>query len=192
MTLLRTLVAALAATLLLSGCSQFEGTGDKAYISGDGQLIRVEPADRDEPVDLTGEGLTGEQLSLPDLRGKVVVVNVWGSWCPPCRAEMPDLVEAHDKIVDKLGDQVAFVGVNQRDPSVEQARAFNRTFDVPWDSFYSPDGKALLEFRGRLSPYTIPATLVLDTSGRVAATIVGRVTSASMLVGLVEDTAKES
>lgn len=179
--------ALLACLLLLSGCSSLSGTGDKGYITEDGQLSLVPPGERGDPIELTGEDLEGEPLDLADLRGKVAVVNVWGSWCPPCRAEMPDLVAA----AEETTEIASFAGIDIRDPSVEQGRAFVRKFDVPYPSFYSPDGKALLAFSGTLGPRSIPSTVVLDAEGRVAAAIIGPLPSKGTLTTVIEDVAAE-
>lgn len=182
------MLVAVACLLALTGCSSLEGTGDKGYISGDGRIIQVAAGDRGRPIELTGESLEGEPLSLGDLRGEVAVVNVWWSGCAPCRTEMPILVRAAE---DTEGDAV-FVGVNIRDSSPEQAQSFVRTFEVPYPSFYSPDGKALLAFAGTLSPSTIPSTVVLDTEGRIAAAVIGEIPSTLTLTDLVEEVAAEN
>lgn len=145
------------------------------------------PADRGEPVELTGEDLDGAPLSLADLRGDVAVVNVWWSACPPCRTEMPHLVGA----AQETRGTASFVGVNIRDGSVDQAKGFVRTFDVPYPSFFDPSGKALLPFAGTLSPRSIPSTVVLDREGRVAAAVIGELPSQQTLVELVEEVAAE-
>src|SRR5690606_17040677 len=111
------------------------------------------PADRDQPRELVGTGLDGESISLADLRGQPVVVVVWGSWCPPCRAEAPDLAALHEEYADR----VHFLGINIRDASEERALAFNRTFGITYPSVFSPTGSALLAFRGTLTPNTIPS-----------------------------------
>lgn len=173
--------------LLLAGCSDVEGTGDSGYVTANGQVSLIAPDDREEPVTLEGEDLEGGSLSLEELRGAPVVVNVWGSWCPPCRAEAPDLVVA----ATELEGRAEFVGINSRDSSTAQAKSFEATYDVPYPSFFSPDGRALLAFEGALGPRTIPATLVLDAEGRVAASIIGRVPSARTVVDVVEDVLAE-
>ncbi len=177
------LLSCVVALLVLSGCSSLEGTGDTGYISGDGTIVQRAVAEREEPISLTGEDLAGEPLSLADLRGTPVVVTVWGSWCPPCVAEAPDVVAA----AERLGDDAAFVGLNLRDPDTAQGQAFERNYDVPFPSFYSPDGKEMLAFRGVLTPRSIPAFVVLDAQGRVAASINGGLPSTETLVDLVED-----
>ncbi|WP_239021666.1 TlpA family protein disulfide reductase [Nocardioides jishulii] len=179
----RVATALLVAALLLTGCSSLGSTGDKGYISQDGVVATVDEDERGKPIELSGEDLDGEQLDLADLRGQVTVVNVWWSACPPCRAEMPHLLEA-----EKATEDIAqFVGINIRDGSTSQAKSFVRKFGVPYRSFYSPDGKALLPFSGTIPPNAIPSTVVLDAEGRVAATVIGVLPSARTLVGVIED-----
>lgn len=174
-------VTALAA-LVLTGCSGLQGTGDKGYISGDGQVTEYAPADRSEPVALKGELLTGQRLDVRELRGKPVVVNVWWSGCGPCKTEMPMLQSA----ADQLGDEVAFLGVNIRDNSAANGLAFERGLGVTYPSIYAPDGQALLAFKGAVGPQNIPSTVVLDGEGRVAALIRGEIPSKLTLTQVVE------
>ena len=185
MTRLVTLV--LVGLLALTGCGSMSGTGDKGYVTGDGRVAQVDPADRGEPIDLEGDDLDGDPVGLAELRGQVVVVNVWGSWCPPCRAEMPDLVAA----AQEAGADASYLGVNIRDSSTDQSKAFVRNFEVPFPSVYSPDGRALLAFHGTLTPRSIPSTVVLDRQGRVAASIIGAIPSTRTLTDLVDEVAAE-
>ena len=150
-------------------------------------MVQVEPGQREDPVSLTGRGLEGERLSTTEFRGKPLVAVVWGSWCAPCRAEAPDVVAA----ARELGDRAQFVGINIRDSSTEQARSFVRTFEVPYPSYFSPDGEAMLAFAGTLTPNSIPSFVVLDAEGRVAASIVGELPSRTTLVEVVEDVVAE-
>ena len=177
----------LVCVLALAGCTSLEGTGDKGFVSGEGQVVQVAADERDEPIELEGEDLEGEPLDLADFRGKPVVVTVWGSWCAPCREEAPEVVAA----AEELGDDAHFVGINLRDSNQAQAQAFVRTFDVPYPSFYSPDGMAMLAFDGTLTPNSIPSFVVLDEEGRVAASIVGTLPSQTTLVELVRDVGQQ-
>jgi hypothetical protein len=89
------IVAALAVTAgTATACTEANGTNGKNYVPGDGAVIEIDPSDRGEPVELSGETLTGDQVDLADRRGSVVVVNVWWAGCPPCRKEAPLLVGA--------------------------------------------------------------------------------------------------
>jgi len=185
---LRPFVPALLAALALSvsGCGS-SGTGDKGYITGEGVVTLLPVAQRKAPGKVGGETLSGEQLSLASYAGKVVVVNVWGSWCPPCRAEATDLAAASRELAPK---GVVFVGINTRDASRDNGRAFERTYDVPYPSIYDPSGSNLLAFRRTLTPNSIPGTVVIDRQGRVAASILGRIPTKTTLVDLVEDVEK--
>ena len=183
----RFLVGPLLAVLLVgavaSGCDKAD-TGDKGYIDGTGIITRLEVDQRKKPGEVSGETLDGKKLNLSSYAGKVIVLNVWGSWCPPCRKEAPDLVAA-SRVLAK--DGVVFVGVNSKDSSPDLGRAYERRFDVPYDSLYDPSGRSLLAFYGTLTPSSIPSTVVLDKQGRVAASILGEVPSTQTLVDLVRD-----
>jgi thiol-disulfide isomerase/thioredoxin len=121
----------------------------------------------DKPRDpvLSGELVAGGTYDPAAYAGKVTVVNFWGSWCPPCRAEMPGLVEAYNEL---QSDGVAFLGINVRDPNVDQAKAFVDQFKVPFPNIRDPQSKLALEFD--VPPSSIPTTLVLGTDGRPAKT----------------------
>ena len=85
-------------------------------------------------------------------KGKVTVVNFWGSWCAPCRAEMPGLVKAYD---DLKNDDVAFLGINVRDPNLDQAKAFVDQYKVPFPSIRDTSeqaGARVRRGRRRTSP----------------------------------------
>lgn len=174
-------VAVLAA--VLSGCSGLAGTGDGGYVEQPGSIAQVAPEDRDDPIALAGETLEGERLDVADLRGEVVVVNVWGSWCPPCRAEVPFLVEADAQL------DVPFVGVNIRE-EVAPALAFEEKSGIGYPSIHDQASEALLGL-GRYAPRSPPVTLVLDREGRVAAVVSGALTSALTLTELVEEVLAE-
>jgi thiol-disulfide isomerase/thioredoxin len=178
------LVAALLGSAVLAGCSDTpSGSGDAGFISGRGVITKLAVADREKPGEVSGETIDGDPVSLSDYAGQTVVVNVWGSWCAPCRAEAPDLVDAAAELAS---EDVAFLGINSRDLNEAAARAFVRRFDVPYPSIYDQGGQTLLAFRGTLTANSIPSTVVIDAEGRVAARVLGEV-SKSTLVGLVED-----
>ncbi len=143
--------------------------------------MTIVPAEkRRSAPELAGETLDRGPLTTADFPGQLLVVNVWGSWCAPCRSEAPALVEAAAQLPG-----VQFIGINTRDLNPAPAQAFVRAFDIPYPNIYDPDGALLLEF-GQLPPKAIPSTLVIDSEGRVAARILGE-TTASTLVGIIED-----
>ena len=176
--------ATLVATTVAAGCSSSPETGDKGFVGADGIVTQVGTGSRQPPGTVEGETLEGKPISLADYEGRVVVLNVWGSWCGPCRKEAPLLGEAARELAK---DDVAFVGVNTRDSSQDQGLAFQRRYDVPYPSIFDPSGRTLLAFSGTLNPSAIPSTVVLDEQGRVAASILGEVPSRRTLVDLVED-----
>lgn len=143
----------------------------------------IDDADRGDPVEVTGDDLDGTEMALSDTRGTVTVINVWGSWCPPCLAEMPDLVA----VAKQTRGEAEFVGINTRDTDQAQALAFEDKYDVPYPSFFDPDGRALLSLDAGLSARSIPATIVLDPEGRVAARILGPVPTQQTLVDIIEE-----
>ena len=128
------------------------------------------------------QGTDGKPVELARFKGKVVLVNVWASWCPPCIKEQPDLNAA----AAALRGDVQFLGLNIRDASQDDAAAYVRDLEVPYSSIYSADGSALLPFAGTLTPRSIPSTVVLDAEGRVAASVNGRIPTTQTLVSLVE------
>jgi thiol-disulfide isomerase/thioredoxin len=172
------LSAALLAGAALAGCSSDVGaSGDQGYVAGRGVITALPAADRKRPGEVSGETIDGEPLGLDDYAGKVVVLNVWGSWCAPCRSEAPMLAAAAR---DLAGDEVAFLGIDSRDPSEPAARAFVRRFDIPYPSIYDQSGRTLLAFRDTLAPNAIPSTVIIDRQGRVAASVLGEITRTTL------------
>lgn len=182
----RVAAGALVCGLLLAGCSSFEGTGSKGYISGTGQITQVALNQRESPIELSGTDLDGRPVDLADYRGKPVVVSVWGSWCVECVQEAPTVTEA----ANELAGEAKFVGIDIRDPAQAQAQAYVRRFATPFPSIYSQGGEALLAFPGVLGPNSVPAFVVLDPEGRVAASVLGQLPSKLTLADLVADAAK--
>ena len=172
---LRNLGLLSAVALLLAACSGTGGLGgtDTRFISGDGQVATVSAADRGAPIDLKGPLLVDKQgqtsLDVRTLRGRVVVLNLWASWCGPCRTEAPALQRI---AANWAARGVAVVGINIRDQNAA-ATAYIQRFDITFPSVVDPDGALLLSFRGDLPANAIPTTLVLDREGRPAARILG-------------------
>jgi len=161
-------------------------TNAAGFVAGDGTVQVIDPADRKAAPALSGKTLTGDTFTLADHVGSVVVLNVWGSWCSPCRKEAPELQAAYTRLTTEAAGKVAFVGVNTRDNDPGPAIAFERGFRVTYPSVYDPSGRQLLGFANSLPAMAIPSTLVIDAKGRVAARILGATTTTT-LVDVVKD-----
>jgi thiol-disulfide isomerase/thioredoxin len=167
-------VATLIAALLMSACG---GTsleaGERGYITGLGVVDPVAVVDRVELPTIEGGTLDGDSFDSRNYLGKVLVINVWGSWCPPCREEAPAL----RKVSEETRDQdVQFVGIDVRDNDAA-ALAFERRYKITYPSITTADsGPAMLAFGSVLPRNAIPSTLVVDRRGRVAARVIGRTT----------------
>lgn len=182
------LVAVLAAgAAVAAGCSTSEdsATGSRGYISGNGEFVIIDEADRVAAPDLAGPAVGGGEVDTGDFAGSPYVINVWAHWCGPCRAEADDLVAAAKRMPD-----VGFLGINTRD-SETAAEAFVRTQGISYDSLLDEDGSELLKYYGLVNPKALPTTVVVDADGRVAAVVNGPITETT-LVDLVADATARS
>lgn len=162
---------AVAFALALTGCtagSESSSSGSNTnFVSGTGEISTVKAGHRTAAPELSGETVDGGKLSVADYKGKIVVLNIWGSWCSPCRAEAKNLVTVAD---DTKAKGVQFVGINTRDLQTAQAKAFEKKYAVSYPSLYDPTGKLMLRFsKGTLNPQAVPSTLVIDRDGKIAA-----------------------
>ena len=132
---------------------------------------------------LAGTTLTDSTLSLTSLRGKVVVVNFWGSWCPPCRAESPALQSVARSTA---GQGVTFVGVVERDTK-SNARSFVKGHDVTYPSIFDDDGSLAAIWPAAAGP---PYTFIIDRQGRIAARFLGGVTAEDLRAAVHKVTAE--
>lgn len=113
----------------------------------------------------------GQSFSLSDLRGTPVVLNFWATWCPPCRAELPELQAASEQ----LAGQVAIIGVNQGEaPADVQSfvRQMDLTFEIPLD--------VQMEASRRYQVRSLPTTFFIDRSGVIRKMQVGPLTEATL------------
>ena len=169
--------------VVLAGCSGTETNGTEGgYVSGNKLITVVQPADRKSAPEISGTDLDGKTISLDDFDGKTVVVNVWGSWCPPCRKEAHALAATATKMRD---GGVEFLGISVREDAAS-ARAFNEAKKIPYPSLTDPSGRTLLGFAKNLPSQAIPTTWIIDSEGRVAARILDDTTE-STLTSLIED-----
>lgn len=169
------LIAVLLLTLGLTACSTAPET-QAGFVSGDGSVVILEPAQRTLAPNAVGVDLNGDPLALSDFAGEVVVLNVWASWCAPCRAEAGALEEVALQFDDK---GVQFIGLNTRDSNAA-AQAFIRNYGVTYPSLVDTDGRIQLLFNDSLPPQAIPSTIVIDQQGMVAARALGTVTAATL------------
>lgn len=189
----RLTVLAAVVALVATGCTsnpltkQYQSGDNKNYISGDGTVTEIKPADRGASVEFTAETDEGKSISRKTYQGDVVVLNFWYASCPPCRVEAPDLASLATKY-DSKG--VQFIGVNVRDEA-DTAQAFDRSFKMPYPSVVdATDAKVQLALAGQRGPNATPTTMVLDQKGRVAARVLGQVNK-SVLDTLISDTISE-
>lgn len=181
-------LVALLAALALAGCSQEAADpGDSAgFVEGDGTSV-ILPVDQRKPAPvLTGTDLNGEPVDTSTWEGSPGVINVWASWCAPCRAEAPELVA-----VAKQNPEVNFLGLDTRD-SDAPARAFVEKFNIPYPNLPDPDGQLVLQFSDSLPPQAIPSTLLVDAQGRVAGRFLGAVEAGELDAALQDLVAEDS
>lgn len=164
----------MAAAALLAGCSTGDdavaqgGTFEFVAPGGKTDIVYDPPASRGKPGPLSGPDLMdpSKTLSLNDFTGKVVVINVWGQWCGPCRAEITQLEKVYSATRD-LG--VAFLGIDVRDNDIDAPRDFVADRKVTYPSIYDPAMRTMIAFGGKYPTTVIPSTVVLDREHRVAA-----------------------
>jgi thiol-disulfide isomerase/thioredoxin len=183
--------AVVLATLVLAGCSStgadepVRSAGQSGYVGGQASLTQVPPGERKKSPAASGTELGSDKtVSTADYAGKVLVLNVWGSWCAPCRKEAPDLQAASVE----TAKVAQFIGINSRDADPAAAEAFTRAFKVTYPSIYDVDGKVLLNFAGNLPLSTFPSTLIIDKDGGIAVRISGPISKIT-LVDLINDVA---
>ncbi|MFF4020121.1 TlpA family protein disulfide reductase [Streptomyces sp. NPDC001843] len=178
------LLSAVAATaaLTLSACGNggmSGGGGNTNFVTGKNGIDTVPQGKRVAAPDLSGKTVDGKTLDVADYKGKVVVINVWGSWCPPCRAEANYFAKVSKEY---QGKGVQFVGLNTRDSSTTPAVAFEKGHGITYPSLYDPTGKLMLRFKkGTLNPQLIPSTLILDRDGKIAARALQALSEESLL-----------
>lgn len=177
-------VALIGALVLVAGCS---GAGNRGtttgFVSANGQITVVAEAERKPAPTLQGNDLDGQPFTSKTYAGKTLVVNVWGSWCAPCRKEAPALKLVSDEYASK---GVQFIGILVRD-DVASAKAFNRKHKITYPSIDDYSNRNGLGFASSLPAQAIPTTWIIDSKGRVAVRIVSENLTASTLASLIDD-----
>jgi thiol-disulfide isomerase/thioredoxin len=154
------LALAVAAVAALALAGRLVGPPPTTGVVVEGKALVGRPAPRMELP-----GLRGGRVRLADLRGRPVVLNFWASWCPPCVAEMPDFERVHQR----LGDRVAFLGVNQRD-ELQAAEQLARSSGVTYPLAIDPTGLAFDAFGG----LGMPTTVLIGADGTVVDIFAGQ------------------
>ena len=170
----RLVALASAAIVALAGCATGDdavaqgGTFEFVAPGGKTDIFYDPPENRGRPGKLEGTELmdAAKTISLDDFSGKVVVINVWGQWCGPCRTEITQLQEVYDK-TRRVG--VEFLGIDVRDNNRDAAKDFIIDRKVTFPSIYDPPMRTMIAFGGRYPATVIPSTVVLDRQHRVAA-----------------------
>ncbi|WP_072691337.1 TlpA disulfide reductase family protein [Rhodococcus marinonascens] len=184
------------AALLLSACASGDdavaqgGTFDFVSPGGKTEIFYDPPADRGAIGTLSGPDLMdeGTTASLDDFTGEVVVVNVWGQWCAPCRSEASHLEQVYEETKDQ---GVAFLGINVRDNQQDKAQDFVIDNNVSYPSIYDPAMRTLIALGRNYPTSVVPTTMVLDREHRVAAVFLKELL-AEDLKPVVERVAQES
>jgi thiol-disulfide isomerase/thioredoxin len=151
------IVLVLALLAMSAACTKGAGTSDDA--------LGAKPMSSPAPA-LAGDDLNGDPIALADMRGDVVVVNFWATWCDPCRDEQPALERIHRAY---QGQGVEFLGVDERD-DLAAARAWTEEFDVTYPSIQDPSGSWADDF----DLFGYPDTFVIDASGTIRWAIYGQ------------------
>jgi thiol-disulfide isomerase/thioredoxin len=170
----RALIALAVASFALNACSTGHdavaqgGTFEFVAPGGKTDIFYDPPDKRGRPGAVTGSDLMdpAKTVSLDDFAGKVVVINVWGQWCGPCRTEITQLQQVYDAT---RGQGVAFLGIDVRDGNRDAARDFVIDRHVTFPSIYDPPMRTMIAFGGHYPTTVIPSTVVLDRQHRVAA-----------------------
>jgi thiol-disulfide isomerase/thioredoxin len=170
----RVVALASAAVVALAGCSTGTdavaqgGTFEFVAPGGKTDIFYDPPQNRGRPGALAGPDLMdpAKTISLDDFEGKVVVINIWGQWCGPCRTEITQLQNVYDK-TRRVG--VEFLGIDVRDNNRDAARDFIVDRKITFPSIYDPPMRTMIAFGGKYPTTVIPSTVVLDREHRVAA-----------------------
>ncbi|MBV9092879.1 MAG: TlpA family protein disulfide reductase [Streptosporangiaceae bacterium] len=159
------------AVVLLTGAANGNSSG-VTDIGGNTSAVLYAAGHRPLAPEFSGTTLTGSRLSVSAYRGKVVVLNFWGSWCAPCREEAPALAALARTY---RGAGVAFLGVDVRDTDAS-AQAFARDFGITYPSVADPASVVTMDFTTVVPIAGTPTTLVIDRTRHIAGAVFGAAT----------------
>lgn len=179
------LIGLLLVVVLLTGWAG-SGHRDVTIVDGNTDAVLYAAGHRPLAPEFTGTTLTGSKLSFSSYRGKVVVLNFWGSWCVPCREEASTLSVV---AAQYQPSGVSFLGVDVRDTTAS-AEAFARSFHITYPSVSDPSSVITLDFTAVVPIAGTPTTLVIDRTGHIAGAVFGTVTYPELTAILAKVTAK--
>jgi peroxiredoxin len=187
-TIVLTATALAGVLLAVALVAAFAGGGNSGVTDIDGNASAVVYATGHRPLapDFTATTLTGSTLSFSSYRGKVVVLNFWGSWCVPCREEASTLSVM---AAQYQPSGVSFLGVDVRDTTAS-AEAFARSFHVPYPSVSDTTSLITQDFTAVVPIAGTPTTLVIDRTGHIAGAVFGTATYPELTAILARVTAK--
>ncbi|MGA1310848.1 MAG: TlpA family protein disulfide reductase [Candidatus Nanopelagicales bacterium] len=180
----------LVISLLITSCStpvsNISSDSESGFVSGDGTSIFLNQNERKPAPELSNVEFLSSEIDLKTLKNKVVLINVWGSWCSPCRKEAPELEELYLK---NKADNVEFIGINIRDSKIS-ANRFIENFSITYPNIFDRDGKLLLGYKDSLPANAIPSTILIDKNGLVAARQLGPIDK-SLIQGFITELVEE-
>jgi peroxiredoxin len=179
------LAAVLLTVVLVAGWAT-GGPRSVTYVDGSDSAVLYTAGHRPAAPDFTGTTLTGARLNFSSYRGRVVVLNFWGSWCVPCREEASTLASVA-ALYRSSG--VAFLGVDERDTTAS-AVAFARSFGITYPSVADPGSAVTADFTSVVAIASTPTTLVIDRAGHIAGAIFGSATYPVLTTILAKVTGK--
>jgi thiol-disulfide isomerase/thioredoxin len=137
--------------------------------------VQTDPGANHSELNFTLLDLDGRQVSLDDFSGRPVVVNFWATWCPPCRAEVPHLIEAYQR----ESGEVIFIAISVDEPA-STVRRFATQNDMPFIILLDDGGKVASRQKVR----AIPVTLFINRDGEIVARYAGQMSPARIEQGL--------
>lgn len=182
-------LAAAAIALPLAGCSQDADNAQNAVATGGNfefitpggeKVINYEESERKPLRTFSGEDVrdTDKTISLEDFEGEIVVLNSWGQWCAPCRAEADDLQEIHTELQKR--DLGTVLGINVRDYNPQVSNDFLEDNGLKYPSIYDPPFKTAAALGG-VPTSVVPTTIVLDKQHRPATVFLRSITAQDVM-----------